>query len=38
MLTGKPGLFGIDGIYDTIQSCHIQNLVYKHCNERLLNA
>ena len=29
MLTGKPGLFGIVGISDTIQSCHIQNLVYK---------
>ena len=29
MLTGKPGLFGIDDISDTIQSCHVQNLVYK---------
>jgi len=35
MLTGKPGLFGIDDISDTIQSCHAENLVYKLCNERL---
>jgi hypothetical protein len=27
MLTGKPGLFGIDDISDTIQRCHVQNLV-----------
>jgi len=27
MLIGKPGLFGIVGISDTIQSCHVQNLV-----------
>jgi hypothetical protein len=35
MLIGKPGLFGIDDISDTIQSCHVNNLVYKRCNERL---
>ena len=35
MLIGKPGLFDIDDISDTIQSCHFQNLVYKLCNERL---
>ena len=27
MLIGKPGLFGIAEISDTIQSCHFQNLV-----------
>ncbi len=29
MLIGKPGLFGIEDISDTFQSCHIWNLVYK---------
>ena len=35
MLIGKPALSGIVKISDTIQSCHFQNLVYKHCIERL---
>ena len=38
MLIEKPGLFDIDDISDTFQSCHIWNLVYKRCNERFKNA